>query len=204
MASTHGWQAMFKNDCWKICGENLSHNGIAYISYNTLPGWNAVKTIRDMMRYHGKNFDDLDEKVFEARRMLNFVSENIKTASDPYKKTLENEIKMLQELDDNYLLHDHLEAVNEPSYLYDFMAKAGKYRLTYLAEADLPSMYLGNQTDAVADILSQINDTVRQEQYVDFISNRRFRMTLLAKEGVSLNRTLSPESVAGLRLIANY
>ena len=136
--------------------------------------------------------------------MLNFVSENIKTASDPYKKTLENEIKMLQELDDNYLLHDHLEAVNEPSYFYEFMDKAGKYGLTYLAEADLPSMYLGNQTDAVADILSQINDTVRQEQYVDFISNRRFRMTLLAKEGVSLNRTLSPESVAGLRLIANY
>ena len=204
----HGFYSWVASDVQErlleICGENLSHNGIAYISYNTLPGWNAVKTIRDMMRYHGKNFDDLDEKVFEARRMLNFVSENIKTASDPYKKTLENEIKILQELDDNYLLHDHLEAVNEPSYFYEFMDKAGKYGLTYLAEADLPSMYLGNQTDAVADILSQINDTVRQEQYVDFISNRRFRMTLLAKEGVSLNRTLSPESVAGLRLIANY
>src|SRR5216684_1854115 len=35
-----------------ICHTNLQPNGIAYISYNTLPGWHMRGMIRDMMRYH--------------------------------------------------------------------------------------------------------------------------------------------------------
>ena len=194
----------FQSRLLEICGEHLSKNGVAYVSYNTLPGWNGVKTIRDMMLYHGRNFDDPAEKVTEARRMLNFVAENIKAASGPYKQTLEQEISILQKLDDNYLLHDHLEAVNEPCYFHEFMDKAAKAGLAYLGDADLPSMYLGNQAETVAETLKQMDDTVRQEQYMDFIANRRFRMTLLAKEGVGLNRNLTPESVKGLRFIPNY
>jgi 2-polyprenyl-3-methyl-5-hydroxy-6-metoxy-1,4-benzoquinol methylase len=40
----------------EVSSQNLSENGIAYISYNTLPGWNMIRTIRDMMLYHSKNF----------------------------------------------------------------------------------------------------------------------------------------------------
>ena len=36
----------------EISNKNLIENGIAYISYNTLPGWNMVRTIREMMAYH--------------------------------------------------------------------------------------------------------------------------------------------------------
>src|SRR5690606_28563248 len=36
----------------RVCKENLSPNGVAYVSYNTYPGWNLVNSVRDMMRYH--------------------------------------------------------------------------------------------------------------------------------------------------------
>nr|VFJ91059.1 MAG: regulatory domain of a methyltransferase-containing protein [Candidatus Kentron sp. LFY] len=187
-----------------ICGNHLSENGVAFVSYNTLPGWNAVKTIRDMMRYHGQNFTTPSQQVLEARRMLNFVSEGLGTATGPYKQILDQEINALKDADDNYLLHDHLEAINDPCYFHEFMAKAGKHGLTYLGDAHLPSMFLGNHTDEVNDTLRQIDDTVRQEQYLDFITNRRFRMTLLVGKGHSLNRNLTPDVLGDLRFIPNY
>ena len=50
------WVPDFVRDkIFEISSKNLSKNGIAYISYNTLPGWNMVRSIRDMMLYHAKD-----------------------------------------------------------------------------------------------------------------------------------------------------
>ena len=39
-----------------ICRDNLAPNGVAYVSYNTLPGWHMRGMIRDMMIYHSAAF----------------------------------------------------------------------------------------------------------------------------------------------------
>ena len=39
---------------------------------------------------------------------------------------------------------------------------------------------------------------------MDFIANRRLRMTLLGESGTPLKRNLSPESIDGLRFIPNF
>lgn len=188
----------------QVCGENLSKNGVAYVSYNTLPGWNAIKTIRTMMLYHAKNFTDSAQKVVQARTMLKFVADNMKSQSGPYKETLTAEIERLHTSSDSYLLHEYLEAVNEPCYFHEFVDKATKQGLTYLSEMDLPSMFLGNQNETVSGTLSQINDPIRLEQYLDFITNRRFRMTLLVKEGQVINRKLSSDRLRDIHLIPQY
>ena len=184
-----------------LCRHHLSDNGLAYISYNTLPGWNAVQTIRDMMLYHGKRFEDPAMKVKEARRMLSFVAENLSNASGAYKMQLEQEINTLQQADDNYLLHDHLEAVNDPCYFHQFMSRAQQHQLGYLGDAELPSMYLGNHGEKVAGTLQQLESTTEQEQYLDFIANRRFRMTLLTKQGRNPVRNITPEVLHNLFFI---
>ena len=131
-----GWYSWVPDDVQKqilkICGENLDASGIAYVSYNTLPGWNAVKTVRDMMLYHGQNFDNPKDRVREARNMLQFAHDNISKETGPYKLSLDSEIKVLATADDNYLLHDHLEAHNEPCYFHEFMDKAHENGLGYL------------------------------------------------------------------------
>jgi len=188
----------------KICGENLDASGIAYVSYNTLPGWNAVKTVRDMMLYHGQNFDNPKDRVREARNMLQFAHDNISKETGPYKLSLDNEIKVLATADDNYLLHDHLEAHNEPCYFHEFMDKAHENGLGYLGDSGIASMYIGNQKEEAAEKLMEISDIIRQEQYVDFLTNRRFRSTLLVHGNVELARNVTPESAAGLSLVSLY
>lgn len=40
-----------------ICGKCLSPNGVAYVSYNTYPGWHMRGMVRDIMRYRAQFFD---------------------------------------------------------------------------------------------------------------------------------------------------
>ena len=183
-----------QNKIFEVCNKNLAGNGIAYISYNTYPGWNFIKCLRDMMLYHTANFTDPARKVKEAANLLEFIRKANKYAeNNPYLQVIGNELKMFEKTDASYLLHDHLEEHNEPYYFHQFMHKARAHSLQYLGETSLSSMYVGNLAEDAAKTLWQIaNDIVRVEQYMDFIKNRRFRCTLLVHDNVKLNRNLAP------------
>ena len=54
-------------------GAALSENGLAFVSYNTFPGWNMGKTVREMMLFHTRQFDDKATKILEARKMFDLA-----------------------------------------------------------------------------------------------------------------------------------
>src|SRR5258705_2791900 len=60
-----------------LCARCLAPSGIAYVSYNTLPGWHARGAIRDAMRYHTRQFTDARTKVLQARAMLDFLAQSL-------------------------------------------------------------------------------------------------------------------------------
>jgi len=201
---THGilsWvPAEVQDKIFDVCNKNLSANGIAYISYNTYPGWNFIKCLRDMMLYHTASFSEPARKVTEAANLLEFIRKANKSAEhNPYLQVIGNELKVLAKTDASYLLHDHLEEHNEPYYFHQFMHKAQANSLQYLGETSLSSMYIGNLAEEAAQTLWQIaNDIVRVEQYMDFIKNRRFRCTLLTHGNVKINRNLTPRVLENL------
>lgn len=198
------WVPEFVRDkIFEICNVNLSENGIAYVSYNTLPGWNMIRTIRDMMLYHAKMFNNIQDKVTQARLLLKFITDSLANQNSPYADILRQETELLAQQSDHYLRHDHLEEDNKQFYFYEFMDKARENGLQYLSDVSLPSMYVGNMPKAAAEKLQEINDIVRTEQYMDFITNRRFRSTLLCKQSIILNRSLSNESVKNFALTMN-
>lgn len=178
----------------EISNKNLNKNGIAYISYNTLPGWNMVRTIRDMMMYHAKSFAE-SEKVVQSRALLEFIKESLEGSDTPYAKVLKQEAALLAKQGDHYIRHDHLEENNKQFYFSDFMKKANEQGLQYLSDCSLASMYLGNMKQQVVEKLQEINDIVRTEQYMDFITNRRFRSTLLCHNDIRLNRALNNDRI---------
>lgn len=187
--------AEVRNKIFEICNTCLSEQGIAYISYNTLPGWNMVKSIRDMMLYHAGFFSNIYDKINQGKTFLNFVSDSLDGQNSPYALFLKQEIKLLSTQPDSYLRHDHLEDINQPYYFNSFITEANNLDLQYLADANIASMFLGNMPQKVIDQLKVIDDIIRLEQYMDFIYNRRFRSTLLCKKNVKLNRALTPEDI---------
>ncbi len=198
------WVPDFVRDkIFEVCTKNLTENGIAYISYNTLPGWNMIRTIRDMMIYHAAGFPTPQEKVQQSRLLLNFVKESLEGQDTPYANILRNEAALLANQSDHYLRHDHLEEENKQFYFTEFLTEAAKHKLQYLSDTSLPSMYLGNMPQNVTEQLKNLNDVVRTEQYMDFITNRRFRSTLLCHQHVKLNRSLNNEDIRKFALTMN-
>jgi len=173
-----------------VCKANLSKDGIAYISYNTLPGWNSIRSMRDMMLYHTERFSDPATKAQQARQILKFVSEGMRAKNNPMSAMLDRENTLLGKHPDYYLLHDHMEDNNFPFYFHEFMERAGQRGLQYVADVDLEKMFTGNLPTATAEILATSNDIVRTEQYMDFIYDRRFRSTLLCHNDRILNRNI--------------
>ncbi|NCC21778.1 MAG: methyltransferase domain-containing protein [Alphaproteobacteria bacterium] len=184
-----------------IFRDNLSENGLAVVSYNTLPGWNFVKSMREMMMFHTARFTDPKEKIVQSRALLEFLAENAR--SDAYKQVIEQERQMLAKVNDSYLFHDHLEGINRPFYFHEVVEMMKERGLHYVGDSALTSMFVGNMPKGAMEKLGSLGDIALQEQYMDFVTNRRFRTTILAKKGAPINRALKTSQIFDFILSAN-
>jgi methyltransferase-like protein/SAM-dependent methyltransferase len=182
----------------QISHDNLRHNGIAYISYNTYPGWHMRETVRDMMRYHVDQFDDPQEQVRQARALLAFLT-SAADASSAYGQLLNGEVDRLGRATDSYLYHEHLEQTNAPLYFHQFVDRAERAGLLYLGEATISEMLTTHFSADVAETLERISpDILHLEQYMDFVRNRQFRQTLLCHDDAGPRRSLTPDVLDGV------
>jgi SAM-dependent methyltransferase len=174
-----------------ICARNLAPQGVAYISYNTLPGWHQRAAVREMMNYHVQRFPDAKTRVEQARAFLEFLVASAPRKDGPYHHMLRQEADVLRKAPDTYLFHEHLEDANYPVYFFQFMERAAAHGLQYLGES-WSHPRLENLPADVQNTLRQLDDLIQLEQYLDFLHNRTFRRTLLCHAGIALDRTPGP------------
>jgi methyltransferase-like protein/SAM-dependent methyltransferase len=182
-----------------ICAENLAPQGVAYVSYNTYPGWYLRGMIRDMMRYHVRGLADPPARIRQAKAWLDFLVQAVPTQDSAYGLLLKAELERLASTQESYLYHEHLEDVNEPTYFHDFVERAQAHGLQYLGEAQFSTMVASNFAPEVERTLQQVApDLIALEQYMDFVRNRQFRASLLCRRGVRLVRDVWPEKLTRL------
>ncbi len=167
----------------RICGENLSDRGLAYISYNTYPGWKYREVIRDAMMFRGAIRETPQEKLSYARGMIDFLHDKSNPESLT-RKNIDEVLPILKNSQDYYLIHEFLEHCNFPCYFHEFIERAKKNGLHYLAESQPSSMFLSNFSSEIAEpLLRECNGSqVAVEQHLDFLTGRSFRQTILLKE----------------------
>lgn len=179
----------------QVCRENLAPSGVAYISYNTYPGWRFRSVIRDMMLYHTRQFAEPQMRITQGRAMLDFMAQSV-ADDNPYGTILRSELAALRQQPDYFVYHEHLEAANEPVYFFEFAERLGRHGLQYLADSEFSTMPTGNFPQQIAETLARVsNELVRTEQYMDFLRNRSFRHTLVCHRDVVLNRKLMPQNI---------
>lgn len=187
-----------QNKILEIANKNLKKDGVAFISYNCLPGWNSINAIRNMLQFHSRYFKTIPEKVEQSKAFLKFIGESLEGSKSPYVGFLERECAIIANSDDSFLFHEYIEEGNTEFYFSDFIAKARSYGLDYMSDATLAAMSAGNLPPKAAEKIASITDIIRQEQYMDFVTDRRFRNTLLCKQGVKLNRNITPDTIRDL------
>jgi SAM-dependent methyltransferase len=186
------------------CARHLAPQGVAYVSYNTYPGWHLRGMVRDMMLFHARRFTEPAERVAQARAFLDFLTAAVNRPDSPFGSHLREEADLLRNAPDSYLFHEHLEADNRPVYFHDFVARAAAHRLRYVGEAQPTTVLPGEFPAEVETTLrSMAEDEVQFEQYLDFLRNRTFRRSLLCHDDVSLRRDFTAGSLRGLLLASS-
>lgn len=186
-----------------ICAENLSENGIAYISYNTYPGWHARGMVREMLAFHVRRSGPALDRVQQAREFLEEMVRVVPDKSSAYARILRTEGDFIRGVANSYLFHEHLEETNHPFYFHEFMAQASAKGLGFLAEARTPGLIDQLPPDAKALVERWSEDSTAAEQYGDFLCNRTFRRTLLCHDRASRNRAPSAEVLSSLWLTSS-
>ncbi|MCB9662818.1 MAG: methyltransferase regulatory domain-containing protein [Alphaproteobacteria bacterium] len=185
----------------QLVRDRLTPHGVAYVSYNVLPGWRMRGMVADLMRYHTRRLTDPAARVHHARTVLEFLAKvRGPEVHTPYTDALHEESSTLAGLPDAYLLHDHLGEVNHAVYVHDFVQQAQEHGLAFLSEASLSDMMPSGLGAEATAFLQRIPDQVEREQYLDFLVNRAFRATLLVHGERTISRRLGPTSLGGLHL----
>ncbi|MFO0910719.1 MAG: class I SAM-dependent methyltransferase [Isosphaeraceae bacterium] len=189
----------------EICATNLVPGGVAYVSYNTYPGWHLREVVRDALRFHIGGLPketDSARLIAEARGLIDFLAASATPADGLHAIVLRHEAEFVRRARDAYLFHEHLEAENHPVYYHQFAAAAESHGLVPFAPARFDLAETGLPNEARQTLARLGTDPVRREQYLDFLLNRTFRQTLLVHATAQPQPAPFPGRLDRLRLTA--
>ena len=176
-----------KDALLRLIDEHLAEDGIAYVSYNTYPGWHTMEEVRQLMMFSNRDKTQFNhkEKVLHGKTIGSIVGsqilkyDNLKERNSKFLGAL----RSVMQKDEYYVGHDHLEPNNDPVYFYQFNDHLGAHNLAYLCDADLTLSMVRSFDADIADTLDKLapNDHVAQEQYLDFMLDTTFRKSIICK-----------------------
>ncbi|MFO7603066.1 MAG: class I SAM-dependent methyltransferase [Gammaproteobacteria bacterium] len=157
----------------------LAPNGIAYISYNTQPGWNVRDMLRGMAIYHVRDLTEPPARLQSMLELFDFLRSYYQNSKQPLQQQLYLELKGIEKSHPSYLYHDFLEADNKSVLFSEFTRELAAHQLKYLCESELHTMFASTLPPAGAKFVEQYDDMLVQEQYMDHLRQRTFRMSLI-------------------------
>jgi SAM-dependent methyltransferase len=176
-----------------LCGQHLAPNGIAFVSYNALPGSYLRKMSREMMLARTQGIEDPQQRVKEGVAFITSIV-NARPEGDVYRALFEEQLKRFANGRIPALYHDDFSPSYHPVYFSQFVEHAGRHGLQYLSDAVLPPP---NDPCFNAEFQSAIKpaatDVVAQEQMIDFARMRMYRETLLCRADRKLTRNFPAE-----------
>ncbi len=162
-----------------LCATNLAPDGIAYLSWNALPGWHTRAIMRDMLRHHTREASDARVRLDMAYLFLEEYGAALAAEAGDLAPILETEVEYLKQAPPSYLYHEYLTETNEPMLFSDFMTQARGHGLRYVADVDLHTLLPETLGQAAGQVAAEIDEREARIQAMDFMRARRFHRSLL-------------------------
>jgi methyltransferase-like protein/SAM-dependent methyltransferase len=187
----------------EVIRDALTPQGVAYLSYNTQPGWYLRSVLREMMCSYAPLETTSTARIAKGKALLQFFERAAERESHPYASLLKSECAGIIKQPDGYIFHEYFEPENRPLYFHEFVSHAQQFQLQYVGESLVSSMFTTGLGPEVENQLQGLAfDLIAGEQHLDIIRNRAFRQSLLCRWEVPLIRHLTTNQLEGLRFTA--
>ena len=188
-----------------LCAEALSPNGVAYVSYNTLPGWALPGGVRDFLLSEIGALASPDAQMARAVQVLDSLVECMKDQPGSYAANLRDTLADMRAKPPGLLFHDELAPVNEPCTFTEFTSHAARHGLHSVAEAHYATMQSAHLPAPMLSALAPLQlDFARTQQFMDVLFQRWLRNSLLSRAPVAAERAIRAGVIAdcalGLRM----
>ena len=208
----YSWVApSVRHDLLSAISSSLSENGIAFMSYNVLPGWRQRGVLRDIMqtgavhRALTTGDESPENRLDGAMELLRLVAEKRGAEGDLYGSYIREGLDRFQNAHPSYLFHEYLEEYNEPFLFSNFMHAAEMHGLQFLSEANPAMMSVDDLGEKVVDYIDGLgSDIVTREQCIDIFRNRMFRESVLCKSSHELKRDLKASVFTALHFVSDF
>ncbi len=183
---------------FEVCRERLSPAGIAFVSYNALPGWRFRRLVRDVFLAGAAGGWEPRERVRLARERLDLVAKNVFDAASPWGRYLAARLKELENESDGEFMHEFLDEQNEAFALRDVAGRAAAAGLEHLGDAQ-ESYVTEEPTTQVRRALEALPDEIAREELLDVLRERTLRQSLFVHAGGPAWHRVDAVGAAGLR-----
>ncbi|MEN3749482.1 class I SAM-dependent methyltransferase [Sphingomonas sp. HF-S3] len=172
-----------------LIGRMLSPDGVAFLSYNAMPGGYLRLALRDALLLQ---LGDLEgaARAQAARDYLAALAAEPEGRENPAQAALRDAARLTLDKPWSVLCHDELGPCFHPQSLSDVTRAAGTAGLRYLGDADREQMgdaFLPDEVVPQADTTAQLVRILQARDHHDF---RFFRQTLLVQDGVTPKRRI--------------
>ena len=165
-----------------ILRSRLRAGGLAYVSYNALPGWNAAEPMQRLLLEHARHSPrHSTDSVREGIAFVNKCQDLLRPGL--IEKELIERIRL--EVDKNnvaYLAHEYLNKFWNPRYHSDIAAELEVAKLSFVGDATILANY--EQLQYFPDQLKLL-DSVREwsfiETFKDYLTSRAFRRDIFMR-----------------------
>lgn len=176
----------------------LAPQGLAHISFNTLPAWSLRLALKDFLTNLTAQLPSYTEKVDSAYAFLQGLQQP-HLQHMRFERFLGDDIKLILKQNKHYIAHDFLEPDNHPIHYKDFHALCHTCGLQILGESQLRRHIL-NQLDPTLQTFykSLASNELEYNGLYDFLNFRTFRNMLVCHEAVPLEENPLPSSFSKL------
>ncbi len=186
----------------RFIDERLSPGGMAYLGYNCYPGWtNAMPLQRLLREVAARQAGDSAHRFQTAYTVARALHEA--RAQGLLDKTVFEALdKELEGGNENYLVHEYLNAHWRPLFFADVTADMAAAKLAYAGSADLLTNFSQLQmTPEQRALVDGLPDRVLRQQAGDYCTGRGFRRDVFLRGAVRLGEAAQHDRLRQIRFV---
>lgn len=189
MHGVYSWvDPQVRRDIVAFFRSKLVPGGVAYVSYNTLPGWAAIGPIQHLLKEYGDR--STGDSIARMRNALAALQTMAKSGAGYVNQNpaVKARIEAMAGQDIHYLAHEFLNAHWTPIYVTEAFRDFAEAKLSYVGSANITE---NRQVFSVPqEMMAMVNaapDLPLREQLKDYAINKQFRRDVYVKGPIRLS-----------------